>query len=92
MLELADRFEYHVELHVAFPLERVDFRCELRVFVQLRQTTRSNTELAEKIDALEYKYDARFKVVFRAIRDLMAQPRAATRRIGFSASSRTSGS
>jgi len=64
----------------------------MRVFVQLRQTTPSNAELAERIGALEHKHDARFKIVFRAIRDLMARPRVAARRIGFSASSRTSGS
>ena len=38
---------------------------------------------ARKLDALEQRYDARFKIVFQAIRELMA-PRAETpKRIGF---------
>ncbi len=44
-------------------------------------------ELARKLDALERKYDAQFKVVFDAIRELMAPPTTAEkRRIGFQAS------
>jgi hypothetical protein len=35
------------------------------------------------LDALETKYDAQFKVVFQAIRELMAPPTASRRRIGF---------
>jgi hypothetical protein len=38
----------------------------------------------QAVDALESKYDRQFKVVFDAIRELMAPPRPATkRRIGF---------
>jgi hypothetical protein len=41
-------------------------------------------DLARKLDALESKYDRQFKVVFDAIRELMASPAAAPkRRIGF---------
>ncbi len=41
-------------------------------------------KLAKKLDALEVKYDAQFKIVFKAIRKLMA-PAAVSRkkRIGF---------
>ena len=40
---------------------------------------------ARKLAALEKKYDAQFRVVFDAIRKLMAPPREPTRqRIGFS--------
>jgi hypothetical protein len=38
-----------------------------------------------KLAALEKKYDAQFKVVFDAIRDLMAPAAKPRRRIGFSA-------
>jgi hypothetical protein len=36
-----------------------------------------------KLDALERKYDAQFKVVFDAIRQLMTPPAAGRRVIGF---------
>ncbi len=57
----------------------------MRAFVRLRQMLTSNAELARKLDALERKYDAQFKVVFDAIRQLMKPPEQATgrRRIGF---------
>ena len=55
-------------------------------FVRLRRMLSSHTDLAAKLDALERKYDAQFKVVFDAIRHLMS-PMAAKplRRIGFDA-------
>jgi hypothetical protein len=56
----------------------------MRAFVQLRQILSSHADLARKLAALEKKYDAQFKVVFDAIRELMAPtepPRK--RRIGF---------
>ena len=43
----------------------------------------SNAELARKLDALEKKYDAQFKVVFDAIRELMRPPAKSKRKIGF---------
>jgi hypothetical protein len=44
----------------------------------------SNSDLARKLDNLEKKYDAQFKVVFDAIRQLMNPPRRVNkRRIGF---------
>src|SRR4030066_957952 len=55
----------------------------MRVFVLLRRMLLSNEELARKGDALERKYDARFKVVFDAIRALMEPPKKPSRRIGF---------
>lgn len=55
----------------------------VRVFVRLRQMLASNTELARKLAALEQKYDAQFKVVFDAIRQLMAPPAKPKREIGF---------
>ncbi len=46
----------------------------MRAFVRLRQMLASNAGLARKLDALEQKYDAQFKVVFDAIRELMTPP------------------
>jgi hypothetical protein len=55
----------------------------MRAFVRLRQMLASNAELARKLDALEKKYDAQFKVVFEAIRQLMKPPEPNKRKIGF---------
>lgn len=44
----------------------------MRAFARLRQMLASNTELARKLEVLEKKYDAQFKVIFDAIRALMA--------------------
>ncbi len=55
----------------------------VRAFIRLRQLLLSNAELAKKLDALEAKYDAQFKVVFQAIRELMMPPPASRKRIGF---------
>ncbi len=51
--------------------------------VRLRQMLASHAELAPKLDALEKKYDAQFKDVFEAIRQLMAPPEQKRRAIGF---------
>lgn len=55
----------------------------MRAFVRLRQVLVSHAALARKLNALERKYDAQFKVVFDAIRELMASPVRRRRRIGF---------
>lgn len=55
----------------------------VRAFVRLRQMLASNAELARKLAALEKKYDAQFKVVFDAIRELMTPPERKKRSIGF---------
>ena len=55
----------------------------MRAFVRLRRMLQSNAELAKKLDELEAKYDAQFKVVFQAIRELMMPPPASRKRIGF---------
>ena len=44
----------------------------MRTFVQLRALLETNKELAKKLDHLEQKYDSQFKIVFDAIRQLMA--------------------
>jgi hypothetical protein len=55
----------------------------MRTFVQLRRLMDANRELARKIDALEQKYDEKFTVVFAAIKELIAPPSPAKKRIGF---------
>jgi hypothetical protein len=55
----------------------------MRAFIRLRRILASHTELARKLENLEKKYDVQFKVVFDAIRKLMAPPESKRRRIGF---------
>jgi hypothetical protein len=55
----------------------------MRTFVRLREMLLSNADLARKLADLENKYDAQFKVVFDAIRQLMLPPDPPQRRIGF---------
>ena len=55
----------------------------MRAFVRLREMLTSHKDLANKLEALERKYDAQFKVVFDAIRQLMAPPEPKKRKIGF---------
>lgn len=58
----------------------------MRAFVRLRQMLASHADLARKLAALEKKYDAQFKAVFDAIRELMKPPELKQRRaIGFAA-------
>lgn len=56
----------------------------VRAFVRLRQVLQTHVELARKLATLEKRYDAQFRVVFDAIRELMAAPAPKPRkRIGF---------
>jgi len=55
----------------------------MRAFVQLRQWLASNAELGRKLEAMERKYDCRFKVVFDTLRHLMRAPKNTQREIGF---------
>jgi len=57
----------------------------MRTFAKLREIISQNKDLAKRLDELEKKYDAQFKVVFDAIRQLMAPPEPETpkKRIGF---------
>ena len=59
----------------------------MRAFVRLRDMLAENATLARRLEALERNYDAQFKIVFEAIRELMAPaPTEETRKIGFGAS------
>jgi len=55
----------------------------MRAFVRIRQWLASNVELSRKLAELEKKYDAQFKVVFDAIRELMRPTVTPRKRIGF---------
>lgn len=55
----------------------------MRAFVRLRQVMNSRSDLMRRLDDLEQRYDAHFKVVFDALRQLMAAPEPSSRRIGF---------
>ena len=55
----------------------------MRAFVRLRRMLASHADMARKLEALEKKYDAQFKVVFDAIRELMRPPEPKKRPIGF---------
>jgi hypothetical protein len=55
----------------------------MRAFVRLREVMSTHKDLARKLEALEKKYDAQFRVVFDVIRQLMAPPAPRERKIGF---------
>ncbi len=55
----------------------------MRAFVRLRGMLQEHVELAKKLTALEKKYDAQFRVVFDAIRDLMAPTVTSRQPVGF---------
>jgi hypothetical protein len=55
----------------------------MRAFVRLRRLLATHEDLARKLAALERKYDAQFRVVFDAIRELMKPPDPPKRPIGF---------
>ena len=55
----------------------------MRAFVRLRQMLATNANLERRLKELEKKYDSQFKVVFEAVRQLMAPKEAPNKRIGF---------
>jgi hypothetical protein len=55
----------------------------VRAFIRLREAVASHKDLARRLDELEKKYDAQFRVVFDAIRKLMIPPEPKKRKIGF---------
>ena len=67
--------------------QAIDVNIEImRTFVRLREILSSHKDLARRLDNLEKKYDAQFKAVFDAVRQLMAPaPGKPSRRIGFHA-------
>ncbi len=57
----------------------------IRAFVRLRRAAVSFAELARKLDALERRYNERFRVVFEALRALMRPEPPPRKAIGFTA-------
>ena len=55
----------------------------MRAFVRLREMIATHRDLARKLEVLEKRYDAQFKVVFDAIRKLMTPPGSKKRKIRF---------
>lgn len=56
----------------------------VRAFVKLREIiSASHKDPAKSLDELEKKYDAQFRAVFEAIRELMIPPERNKRKIGF---------
>ncbi|HBH62203.1 MAG TPA: DNA-binding protein [Nitrospiraceae bacterium] len=55
----------------------------MRTFTKLRNLLATHKELRMKIEEIEKKYDHQFKIVFDAIRQLMAPPEPTNKKIGF---------
>jgi hypothetical protein len=55
----------------------------MRAFVRLREMISSHKELLRKLDEMEMKYDEQFRVVFEAMRQLMAPLERERKKIGF---------
>lgn len=56
----------------------------MRTFVKLRQMVASNDDLRLKLESLEQRYDEQFKIVFDAMRQLLAEDEKLINEIGFS--------
>lgn len=55
----------------------------VRVFIQLRKKLATHKELAQKISQLEKAYDSQFSIVFKALKQLIEEPKSPRRQIGF---------
>lgn len=55
----------------------------VRAFVKLREMVASHKDLSQRLDEMEMRYDSQFKIVFDAIRALVAQPEPKEKKIGF---------
>lgn len=76
MLSSVLRSEHAVQVNIAI----------MRAFVRLRELLAVHKDLAHKIEALERKdaeHDAKFRVVFEAIQELLQDTPPPRRRIGF---------
>jgi len=56
----------------------------VRTFIKLREMLSNYKEVKEKIEAMEKKYDQRFKVVFDTLKQLLTEEEKPKRKIGFS--------
>ena len=55
----------------------------MRTFTKIREMLATHKDLKQKIEEMEKQYDAQFKVVFDAIKQLMEPPQKTRKRIGF---------
>ena len=55
----------------------------MRTFTKLRKILATHKDLREKIEAMEKKYDKKFRMVFEAIRLLLKEDEKPKKRIGF---------
>ncbi len=55
----------------------------MRTFTKLREMLLTHKELQKKIEHMERKYDHQFKIVFDAIKQLIAHPETGRKKIGF---------
>jgi hypothetical protein len=53
----------------------------MRAFVRLRELMATHKDLVRRLNEMEKKYDAQFRVVFDAIRELMTPPESKKRRV-----------
>lgn len=73
MLSSVLRSEHAVDVNVQI----------MRAFVRMKAMLASRTEIANRIDELEARYDSQFGVIFDAIRQLMAPPNPPKHPVGF---------
>ena len=74
MLSSVLRSERAVQVNIAI----------MRAFVRLREILATNRQLAAKVEAMERRYDAHFKIIFEVIQKLMAEPEESSRgELGF---------
>ena len=55
----------------------------MRTFTKLRQMLASHKDLLKKVNEMEGRYDGQFRIVFDAIRKLMAPPMNSGKKVGF---------
>lgn len=55
----------------------------IKAFVKLRRLLGRHKELEKKIEEMESRYDEQFRIVFEAIRQLLAEDEKPKRKIGF---------
>jgi hypothetical protein len=55
----------------------------MRTFTKIREMLATHKGLKQKIEEMEKRYDAQFRVVFDAIKQLIEPPQKPRRRIGF---------
>ncbi|MCX6170410.1 MAG: ORF6N domain-containing protein [Ignavibacteriales bacterium] len=55
----------------------------MRAFVELRRMIDANKELLARIEKLEKNYNAKFQIIFEAIKQLMKEEEKPTNKIGF---------